>query len=49
MTCMVTVVLGPNRGRGHFYVAKSVFLASLRWRNNVSCLFLSFLLTTSGV
>ncbi len=35
-----------------FYIAKSVFLpvnASLRWLNNVSCLFLSFMLITSGV
>jgi hypothetical protein len=33
-------------------MAKSVFLAvnaSLRWFNNVSCLFLSFMLITTGV
>jgi hypothetical protein len=34
-----------------FFNAKSLFIAvnsSLHWRNNVSCLFLSFLLITSG-
>ncbi len=40
------------RGFRWFYYAKSLFLAynaSFRWLNNVSCLFLSFLLITSGV
>ncbi len=35
-----------------FYIAKNAFLAvyaSLRWLNNVNCLFMSFLLITSGV
>ncbi len=39
-----------DRCSNDFYNAKSVFIgnASLRWLNNVSCLFLSFPLIASG-
>jgi hypothetical protein len=59
MTCMAG--FKPKRRTGPFlnflgsptiFIAKSVFLsvnASLRWLNNGSCIFLSFLLIRSGV
>ncbi len=55
-TCMVSFRKKPFflffKCSNDFFNTKSVFLeviASLRWPNDVSCLFLSFPLITSGV